>query len=377
MRTPHQHAEHTPRHRRAHPAGVAPRASAALLAGAALWFSGCASPAGPILQASAAAPVWPTPPDPPRLRYLGEISTDKDLRPGRNFLESIGAGLFGEEAARGMTSPMGVTTDDASRVFVADGNGQALHVFDLDTRRYARWEPREGFSMPVAVAWDASASRVLVSDSVAACVFVFDSTGAMSAKLGEGILNRPAGLAVAGDGRVFIADVGAHQIVVLDHAGAEVARIGERGSALGAFNYPTNVAIDRDGNLYVSDSLNFRVQVFGPNLRPALQIGRQGDLPGYFAQPKGVAIDPDGHVYVVDANFEAVQVFTGQGQLLLSVGREGRGPGEFWLPAGIHIDAKGRVWIADSYNQRIQVFQYLGGVPGNASREEAGEGGKP
>lgn len=377
MRTPQHHAEHSPRRRPARPTGAAPRVSAALLAAAALWLSGCASPAGPILQESAAAPVWPPPPDPPRLRYLGEISTDKDLRPGRNFLESIGAGLFGEEAARGMTSPMGVTTDGASRVFVADGNGQALHVFDLDTRRYARWQPREGFSMPVAVAWDASASRVLVSDSVAGCVFAFDSTGAVSARLGEGTLRRPAGLAVAGDGRVFIADVGAHQIVVLDHAGAEVARVGERGSSPGAFNYPTNVALDREGNLYVSDSLNFRVQVFGPDLRPVLQIGRQGDLPGYFAQPKGVAIDPDGHVYVVDANFEAVQIFTGQGRLLLSVGREGRGPGEFWLPAGIHIDPKGRVWIADSYNQRVQVFQYLGGGPGGAARDVAGEGEKP
>lgn len=347
-----------------------------VLTGAAcLMLGGCSTPAGAILEATDTSPVWPTPPDPPRLRYLGEISTDKDLKPARGFIESIGAGLFGEEAAKGMTSPMGVCTDGGSRVFVADNNGQILHVFDLDTRRYARWEPPEKFSMPVAVAWDAAGSRVLVSDSVAGCVFAFGSDGAMSAKLGEGLLKRPAGIVAGENGKLFVADVGAHQIVVLDSSGAEVTRVGERGTELGTFNYPTNLALDREGRLYVSDSLNFRVQVFGPDYKPIRQIGRQGDLPGYFSQPKGVAIDPDGHLYVVDANFEAVQLFTAEGRLLLSVGREGRGPGEFWLPAGIHIDPKGRVWIADSYNQRVQVFQYLGegisAVPGGS------EGGKP
>lgn len=346
-----------------------------LVGALAATLGGCTTPAGKILEASDASPAWPTPPDPPRLRFLGELSTDKDLKPARGFLESIGAGLFGEEAAKGMTSPMGVCTDGGAKLFVADNNGQTLHVFDLDTRRYTHWDPPEKFSMPVAVAWDAAASRVLVSDSVAGCVFAFDAGGTMSAKLGEGLLKRPAGLAVGADGRIFVADVGAHQIVVLDSAGAEISRLGERGTEPGLFNYPTNLALDREGRLYVSDTLNFRLQVFGPDLKPIRQIGRRGDLPGYFSQPKGVAIDPDGHVYVVDANFEAVQIFDRDGQLLLSVGREGRGPGEFWLPAGIHIDPKGRVWIADSYNQRVQVFQYLG--DGVGAGQGGSEGGKP
>ena len=338
-------------------------------------LSSCSSPAGRILEAGPAAPAWPAPPDPPRLRFLGEISTDKDLKPSKNFLESIGAGLFGEDAAQGMTSPMGVCTDGGSKVFVADSNGLVVHVFDLDSRRYARWEPPEKFGLPVAVAWDAAGSRVLVSDSVGACVYVFDAGGTMIAKLGAGLLKRPAGIAVGADGRVYVADVGAHQVLLLDSAGAEITRLGERGTEPGTFNYPTNLALDREGRLYVSDTLNFRVQVFGPDLKPIRQIGRQGDLPGYFAQPKGIAIDPDGNVYVVDAQFEAVQLFSPEGQLLLSVGREGRGPGEFWLPAGIHIDPKGRVWIADSYNQRVQVFQYLG--DGVGAGQGGSEGGKP
>lgn len=335
------------------------------LVGVLLVLGGCGTRAGTILEPGADAPAWPAPPDQARLRYLGEIASDKDLKPSRGVFESIGAGLFGEEPAKGMTSPMGVCTDDGSRVFVADSNAQTLHVFDLDSRRYATWEPPGKFALPVAVAWDRAGARVLVSDSMAGCVYAFDATGAMTAKLGEGVLKRPAGLATAQDGRVFVADVAAHQIVVLNAQGAEVARVGERGSGPGEFNYPTNVAIDASGQLYVSDTLNFRVQVFSAGLKPLRQIGSQGDVPGYFAQPKGIALDADGHIYVMDANFEAMQVFDDQGRLLMTMGREGHGPGEFWLPAGIHIDAKGRVWIADSYNQRVQVLQYLreGGAP--------------
>jgi sugar lactone lactonase YvrE len=318
--------------------------------------------------------------------------------PGRDFdrqgpqtLEELprvaGRGALRRGRRQGHDEPDGRVYGRRSKVFVADSNGQTVHVFDLESRRYGRWEPPEKFGLPVALAWDGAGSRLLVSDSVAACVYAFDASGAMTARLGAGALKRPAGIAPDAGGRVYVADVAAHQVILLDGAGAEITRLGERGTELGTFNYPTNLALDRQGRLYVSDTLNFRVQVFGADLKPIRQIGRQGDLPGYFAQPKGVAVDPDGHVYVVDAQFEAVQLFSPEGQLLLSVGREGRGPGEFWLPAGIHIDAKGRVWIADSYNQRVQVFQYLGdgtdgGTDGRAGAStganmDGSEGGRP
>lgn len=323
-----------------------------------LWVGGCASPSGAILQRGRGGPVWPAPPDPPRIAYLDQLRADKDLKPGKGVFESIGSALFGEEPPRGMTSPLAVCTDGASNVFVVDSGALAVHVFNLTTRAYALWRPPTGFAMPVAIAFD-PAGRVLVSDSVKGSLMAFDLKGNLLAELGLGVLQRPCGIAVASDGRLFVADVGAHQIVVLSPSGQELRRLGQRGVGPGEFNYPTNLAFDHQGRLYVSDTLNFRVLVFSPELTPAGQIGRQGDLPGYFSQPKGIAVDQDDHIYVVDANFEAVQLFMPDGTLLMSMGREGHAPGEFWLPAGIHIDPSGRVWVADSYNQRVQVFQYL------------------
>lgn len=324
--------------------------------------SGCSTPPGVIFDTTGPTPTWPPPPDSPRIRYAGQLRADEDLRPGRSGIANIGDALFGKDEVRTMLSPMAVCTDGGSRVFIADSNAQLVHVFDLKTRRYARWAPgpkEQRLAQPVALAYD-PAGRLLVSDSVGGCVVVFNMSGAVEARLGEGVLSRPCGLVVDRvGGRIIVADAAAHQIAMLSMTGDLLATMGQRGTAPGEFNFPTNVALDRNGRLYVSDSMNFRVQVFGPNLEPLRQIGRKGDMPGYFSQPKGIALDAEDHLYVVDANFEAVQIFDTEGQLLMTFGGEGHGPGEFWLPAGIHIDATGRIWIADSYNARIQAFDYL------------------
>lgn len=334
-------------------------------------LGGCGRPAGAILEPSPDAPVWPGPPDTARVRYLGQFQTDQDLKPAQRPGRRLGEFLFGKEPAHAMLSPLAVGTDGASRVFVADSNGQVLHVIDLDSRRYQQWRPTPGqpqFSMPVGVVGLSSGGKgeggALVSDSVAGMVFVFDASGRCTGTIGSGKLQRPCGIVVEpASGRVLVADSAAHQIVAFSMAGEELGRVGQRGPEPGNFNFPTNLAFDRAGRLYVSDTLNFRVQVFTPDLKPLRQIGKKGDLPGNFSQPKGLALDPEDHLYVVDANFEAVQVFDTEGRLLMSFGREGHGPGEFWLPAGLCIDPSGRIWVADTYNRRIQVFQYLAETP--------------
>jgi DNA-binding beta-propeller fold protein YncE len=335
-----------------------------------MWTGGCASPPGVIFDPAEAGQTWPAAPDQGRIRYVGQLRGEGDLRPGKSGLERLGESLFGSAPTEPFMSPMAVCTDAAAasggdRVFIVDRDGQAIHVLNMKTRAYQRWAPTksgERLTLPVAAAFDPlpAPGRLLVSDSAAAEIVVFDLEGHRTGTLGAGALKRPCGLAVdAVARRIFVADAGAHQVVVLNDFGKELARVGRRGSDAGEFNFPTNVALDAGGRLIVSDSLNFRVQIFAPNFEFVRAIGRKGDMPGYFSQPKGVAVDPSGHIYVVDANFEAVQLFDSSGTLLMSFGREGHGPGEFWLPAGIFADARGRLWVADSYNRRVQVFECM------------------
>jgi len=322
---------------------------------------GCASKPGPVFPPIENPPTFPLPPEPPRVRYVGSLMSDVDLKPSVNGFESIGRAIFGKHPPKEMVSPYALCTDGGNRLFVADSNAQVVHVFDLRTRKYAAWTPekKKKFSQPVGIAPD-GAGGVFVSDSVAGDIVHLDERGSLVARIGAGVVSRPCGMAYDGkNDRLYVADSELHQIIILDKTGKLLARLGSRGMEHGKFNFPTNVALDSQGRLYVSDSLNFRIQQFGPDFAFIRQIGKKGDMPGYFSQPKGIAVDCDDHLYVVDANFEAVQIFDGNGRLLLDFGQEGRAPGEFWLPAGIFIDANNRIWIADSYNRRVQAFDYL------------------
>ncbi len=327
-----------------------------------MLVAGCGSPAGVIFPPLANAPHWPNSPEQERIRYVGQLATNLDLKPGRSFFEGMGDALFGKGDVQSMLTPFAVCTDGGDRVFVADSNAQLVHVFDLKTRRYEQWRPPEKqrqFSQPVGIAYD-PAGRLLVADSMAGVLFAFDASGKFLGELGSECLRRPCGIAVhPPTSRIYVADPGTHQVVVLSSAGQEVSRLGKRGERLGEFNYPTYVALDHEGRLYVSDSLNFRIQQILPDMVTVRQIGSKGDTPGYFSQPKGIAVDSQDHLYVVDSQFESVQIYDIDGKLLLDFGEEGRGPGQFWLPSGIFIDAKDRIWIADSYNQRIQVFDFV------------------
>ncbi len=338
------------------------RLTSILCALASLLASGCARDAGIIFPAMPSPIVWPGGDDPARIRYVGQLATSDDLKPGRSSLEGIGQAIFGKPANHGMITPFAVCTDGGSLVFVADSGARLVHVFDLLTRRYAQWAPSEKqpqLALPIGIAWDAS-GRLLVSDSAAGAIFVFDTEGKYVGQLGKGQLKRPCGIAIHPATRhILVADSTAHQVVVFSPDGKEVSRIGGRGMRPGEFNFPVDVVTDHHGRIYVADAMNFRVQQISSDLKTFQIIGGKGDMPGYFSQPKCLDVDSEDHLYVVDNRFEAAQIFDSQGRLLLNFGSEGHGPGQFWLPTGIFIDPNNRIWIADSYNHRVQVFDYL------------------
>jgi hypothetical protein len=332
-----------------------------LLAGA--EGGGCAGKAKPIFPTPNPAIVWPEPPEPARIRYIGQLATSADLKRRVVGLEALGGAIFGKKSAHAMLTPYAVCTDGGDRIFVADSNAQVVHVFDLTTRRYAQWTPKkpQRFSQPVGVAYDPGLKRLYVSDSIGATVHIFDATNGKH--LGHTLPNlfsRPTGIFFdRRSKRLLVTDTTAHNVTVCAPNGDPITRFGRRGDLMGEFNFPTSVTVDSNGLVYVCDALNFRIQQFTPDYKPIRPIGLKGDMPGYFGQPKAVACDSQNHLYVVDAQFEAVQIFSAIGQLLLNFGEEGHRPGQFWLPTGIFIDRGDRIIVADGYNRRIQLFQYI------------------
>lgn len=304
--------------------------------------------------------VWPSPPAPPRIRFLREITGPDQIAPRQGKIQQFWDLVTGEnKLSIPFSTPYGIVSDGGSVLFVADSSAGVVHRYDLARREvtYIFQAGEELLASPVGAAFD-RAGKLYVADSVNAKVYVFSREGEFLRELGAASFQRPAGIAVNSLGEVFVVDVLAHKLKVFAEDGRFLRDFPRQGSGE-PLSLPSNVAIDRNDAVYVTDSMNFTVKVYGRDGSFRRSIGEIGDAPGSFARPRGVAVDSDLQVYVIDATFDNFQIFDQEGRLLLFVGRSGKGPGEFFLPSGIFIDGNDRIFVSDTYNRRIQVFEFL------------------
>lgn len=305
--------------------------------------------------------TWPQPPNKPRIKYIGSLSTPKDLGMRKGFLDFLSEVALGKEE-NGMVLPMAVVENNKKQLFVADPGVKAIHRFDRESGIY-RTIKRAGekdFESPVGLAAD-SEGNVYVADSELAKVYFIgvDKNEATAIAFEEDFI-RPTGVAVdKKNGWIYVVDTGSHSISVFNSNMSMIRKIGHRGSAAGEFNYPTYIWQNNDGEILVTDSLNFRIQRFDRHGKYLGQFGKAGNAMGDLSRPKGVAEDSLGHIYVVDSLFHNVQLFDLSGSLLMHFGRQGNEPGEFWLPVGIFISDDNTIYLCDSYNQRVQIFRYM------------------
>lgn len=306
-------------------------------------------------------PVWPEPPERPRIQYLGQVLTENDLQKGKSWFQGLGELVFGKGQVGVLVSPYAVAVDTNGKMFVADSGGAVIHMFDLKTRDYHQFSAlAEDQTLQKPVDLALVGDRIYVVDSSLHQVCVFDKGGAFLFAFGADHLDRPSGIACwAERGTLYVTDTAAHLVYAYDLDGTLHGQLGGRGLNPGQFNFPTHLCVDQAGRLYVCDTLNYRVQVFSPEGIVLRTIGQQGDRPGNFAHPCAVATDSHGNIYVTDRQFENIQIFNPEGQILMALGHEGKGPGEFWLPGGIFIDKQDRIYVADSFNKRIQIFALL------------------
>lgn len=335
-------------------------------------LAGCAETPRRFVLAGEAGGVprlWPMPPEVPRYAWAGQLTGEDNFKREADAGEGLGrvwrwlAGIVaGEAAPLVLQRPSGGAVDAAGRVLVTDASRQAVFVFDPAAGELQVWEradARRAFRTPAGIAVGVDA--VWVADADLGFVARLDAQGTPVARIGEGLLKRPTGLAWdAAARRLYVADTHGHRIQVFDADGRWLTSLGERGEAPGQFNYPTHLAV-RGGELYVSDTLNSRVQVLPLDGGPARVIGRRGLYVGNLVRPKGVAVDGEGNIYVVESYYDHLLVFNRHGEFLMPIGGVGREEGKFFLPSGVWIDGHDRVFVADMFNGRVMVFQFLGG----------------
>lgn len=299
--------------------------------------------AAPDALSEQARPIWPPPPDPPRVQFLAAFSGSKDIESGPSALDRF---LFGEEAEadRPIQRPIGVFVRDGV-AFALDAQLMVVHRLDL-TSRELEAVPLSGRAA-LQVPTDMHLGRdglVYIADRGRRQVLVFDRDWRLVRELGP--WGEPAGCmplaVVQSKERVMIADGAARAVRVVDKTtGEQVDTLHssptDRDNALRA---PTGLAVDEHGFVYVVDAIYQRVLVFDERCEFVRQIGEPGDEPGFFGRPKAVVVD-ERVVFVLDSLYENCQMLDMNGRPLMYFGGGGTEPGNLYLPRGIWIGTDG------------------------------------
>ena len=264
-------------------------------------------------------------------------------------------------------APLGIATDAADNIYVADTGNNRIVKFDSNLdflgKIGATGAGNGQFSNPTGVAVDGS-DNIYVADSSNNRIQKFDANGNFlwtvgAFGTGNAQFQHPIGVVVDGSGYVYVADTNNNRIQKLDPSGGYVSQFGSKGSANNQFNLPTGVAVDVAGNIYVSDSGNNAVKKFDSTGK-WIWTGVT-----YTNNAQGVAVDSGGNVDVSCMASDVIAQYDSNGNFLRAIGSQGSGNGQFYDPHGLAVDSAGDIFVTDTggypyYNNRVQILDSQG-----------------
>jgi sugar lactone lactonase YvrE len=198
--------------------------------------------------------------------------------------------------------------------------------------------------------------------------------------------NRPSGVTVNPNGRVYVADTDNQTIRKVSPAGVVTTLAGLAGNTgsndgtgpAARYNVPYDVALDSAGNVYVADTYNHTIRKStsaGAVTTLAGLAGASGGRDGTgsvarFSFPTGVATDGSGNVYVADYSNCTIRKVTPAAAVTTlagAVGGQGTANGaapsaRFEYPAGVAVDRDGNAYVADFGNHTIRKITSTGTV---------------
>jgi hypothetical protein len=255
--------------------------------------------------------------------------------------------------------PMGLVSDNAGNLIVADALGQTIRKVVVAT----------GAVSTLAGLADTGGSR--------------DGTGA------DARFSFPVALAYDGAGTLFVADQSNHLIrkvvlataVVTTVAGAADVAGSEDGMGTSAhFDAPSAVAVDGVGNLFVADKgtnvIRKIVLASGIVTTLAGAAGARGSADGSgmaarFDSPAGLACDGAGHLFVADTGNSTIRkiaiatatVTTLAGTAGVMGGDDGMGAAaRFQAPAALVTDGAGNLLVADAQDNTVRKVDVATGL---------------
>ncbi len=256
--------------------------------------------------------------------------------------------------------PRAIAVDRDDNVYVVDMTGR-VQKFSSEGLFLLSWQmPQTDLGKPKGMALD-TAGRVVVIEPHYSRVNHFSVAGRLEQQWGvhgtnAGQLAFPRSVAVNSRGELYVSEYGlVERVQRFSPDGRRLlGALGHYGDGVGEFNRPEGIGLDAQDRLYVADSCNHRIQIFGDDGKPLGAFGRAGPGPGELSYPYDVRVDAHGFRFVCEFGNSRIQVFDAQNQPREIIGRAGSAPGEFSNPWSIALDSRGNLYVADAANHRVQ-----------------------
>lgn len=309
---------------------------------------------------------------------IREVTTDGNIQ----TIAGLGPnapGFSGDTAAAtaaNLNGPLDVAVDANNNVYIADTNNANVRKITSD-----------GNINTVA------GSTAIVSGAVTVNFgYSGDGAAAISAELAG-----PAGVAVDSSGNIYIATYADNRIRKVASSNGNISTFagnsgygfaGDGGPATSAqLSAPRGICLDSSGNLYLADRWNNRIRkISGGNISTIAGNGQAnfgGDnglaTAAQLSAPDGVAVDNAGNLYISDFLNNRVRMVSPAGIITTYAGNglsgfSGDGglatSAQLSQPAGLAVDAAGNLYIADSNNSVVRKV-----TPSGVISTVAGTGG--
>ena len=259
-----------------------------------------------------------------------------------------------------LNKPRSVAVDTNDSYYVVDMTGR-VQKFSSNGVFQLSWQmPESDKGRPKGLCRDQE-GLIVVNEPHYSRVNYFTPAGVLAVQFGQhgtnaGQLAFPRAVAVNSRGEIFVSEYGLTERVqqFSAHGKSVLNGFGHMGDGPGEFNRPEGLCVDKQDRLYVADSCNHRIQIFDAQGKFLRAYGKAGRAAGELSYPYDIVVDAEGRQYVCEFGNSRIQVFDAGDHPIEIIGGPGAEPGQFANPWGVALDSHGNLYVADSQNHRVQ-----------------------